>query len=80
MDGVTLSDVLMHTFDSQEEYNTNRETKLKLTFKQDINNYNNQTIKLITKKVLKGSNEIPTYKALEVKLSLSFFNDFDDDF
>ena len=42
--------------------------------------YNNQNIKLVTKKVLDGSSETPIYKEFEVKLALSFFNDFDDDF
>lgn len=78
IDGVTLSDEFKHTFDSVEQYDTNRESRFRLTFKQDINEYNNQTIKLITKKVLDGSSEMPVYKELEVKLSLSFFNDFDD--
>lgn len=78
--GVTLSDEFKHTFDSIEQYDTNRETRFKLTFKQDINEYNNQIIKLVTRKVLDGSTETPIYKELEVKLSLSFFNDFDDDF
>ncbi|QFR43758.1 BREX-1 system phosphatase PglZ type A [Sulfurimonas xiamenensis] len=80
VDGVTLSDEFKHTFDSTEQYDTNRESRFRLTFKQDINKYNNQTIKLVTKKVLDGSSETPIYKELEVKLALSFFNDFDDDF
>lgn len=80
INGVTLSDELKHTFDSTEQYDTNRESRFRLTFKQDINEYNNQTIKLVTKKVLDGSSETPIYKELEVKLALSFFNEFDDDF
>jgi len=79
-DGVTLSDEFKHTFDSQEQYDTNRETKFKLTFKQDVNEYNNQTIKLVARKVLSGSSETPVYKQLAVKLALSIFNDFDDEF
>ena len=79
-DGVLLSDEIKHTFNSTEQYDTNRETKFKMTFKQNINDYNNQNIKLVAKKVLDGSNETPIYKELEVKLVLSFFNDFDDDF
>lgn len=78
--GITLSDEFKHTFDSTEQYDTNRETKFRLTFKQDINDYNNQTIKLVTRKVLANSSETPIYKELNVKLALSFFNDFDDDF
>ncbi len=78
--GVRLSDEFKHTFDSVEQYDTNRETRFRLTFKQDINDYNNQTIKLVTRKVLPESSETPIYKELDVKLTLSFFNDFDDDF
>ena len=79
-DGVLLSDEFKHTFNSTEQYDTNRETRFKMTFKQNINEYNNQNIKLVTKKVLDGSSETPIYKEFEVKLALSFFNDFDDDF
>jgi len=79
-DGVTLSDEYKHTFDSTEQYDTNRETRFRLTFKQDINEYNNQTIKLVTRKVLAESSETPIYKVLDVKLALSFFNEFDDEF
>ena len=79
-DGVLLSDEFKHTFNSTEQYDTNRETKFKMTFKQNINDYNNQNIKLVTQKVLDGSSETPIYKEFEVKLALSFFNDFDDDF
>jgi uncharacterized protein (TIGR02687 family) len=79
-DGVLLSDIVKHTFDSKEVHDTNRETKFRLTFKQDINTYNNQTIKLTMRKVLAESNETPLYKTMDVKLALSFFNDFDDDF
>lgn len=78
--GVILSDEIKHTFNSTEQYDTNRETRFKMTFKQNINEYNNQNIKLVAKKVLDGSSETPIYKQLEVKLALSFFNDFDDDF
>ena len=78
--GITLSDEYKHTFDSKEQYDTNREIKLRLTFKQDINEYNNQTIKLVARKVIQNSSETPIYKKLAVKLALSIFNDFDDDF
>jgi len=79
-DGVLLSDEFKHTFNSTQQYDTNRETKFKMTFKQNITDYNNQNIKLVTKKVLDGSSETPIYKEFEVKLALSFFNEFDDDF
>ena len=78
--GVLLSDEFKHTFNSTEQYDTNREIKFKMTFKQNINAYNNQNIKLVTKKILDGSSETPIYKEFEVKLALSFFNDFDDEF
>jgi hypothetical protein len=80
VDGQILSDQITHKFDSIEEYDTNRESRFKFTFKQDINAYNNKTIKLVARKVLDGSSELPIYKELETKLVLSFFNDFDDDF
>jgi len=76
--GVTLSDVVKYTFDSKESYDTNREKRFKLTFKQDINAYNNKIIKLILREVKQESDETPIYKSLDVKLALSFFNDFDD--
>jgi len=79
-DGVILSDEFKHTFNSTDKYDRNRETKFKMSFKQNINEYNNQNIKLVLKKVLDGSRETPIYKDCEVKLALSFFNDFDDDF
>ncbi|CAA6822533.1 MAG: TIGR02687 family protein [uncultured Sulfurovum sp.] len=79
-DGVILSDEFKHSFNSTEQYNQNREEKFDITFKQNINEYNNQNIKLVTKTVLDDSNETPIYKEFEVKLALSFFNDFDDDF
>jgi len=80
LDGVLLSDVFKHTFNSTDIYDTNRETSFKMTFKQDINEYNNQIIKLVARRVLEDSNETPIYKEFEVKLALSFFNDFEDDF
>ena len=80
IDGVVLSDEFKYTFNSTEQYDTNREVKFKMTFKQNINEYNNQNIKLVARKVIDQSTETPIYKELEVKLALSFFNDFDDDF
>jgi hypothetical protein len=79
-DDVLLSDEVKYTFNSTEKYDTNRETRFKMTFKQNINEYNNQNIKLVTKKVLNGSSETPIYKEFEVKLALSFFNDFEEIF
>lgn len=80
IDGQILSDQITHRFDSTDGYDTNRESRFKFTFKQDINAYNNKMIKLVARKVLDGSSELPVYKELETKLVLSFFNDFDDDF
>jgi len=80
MDGQILSDQITHTFDSSDNYDMNREKRFRFTFKQDINAYNNKTIKLVARKVLEGTSEIPLYKELETKLALSFFNDFDDEF
>lgn len=80
VDGKAISDQVTHTFDSDDSYDTNRESRFKLTFKQEINAYNNKTIKLVARKVIVGSSETPVYKELETKLVLSFFNDFDDDF
>ncbi len=80
IDGKPLSDSATHTFASDDSYETNREKRFKLTFKQDVNAFNNKTIKLVTRRVLEGSSELPLYKELETKLVLSFFNDFDDDF
>jgi len=79
-DGTQLSDSVTHTFDSTEQYDTNREVRFKLTFKKDIDSYNNQTIRLVTRKILPQSSETPVYKQIDVKLTLSIFNDFDDDF
>lgn len=80
IDGKILSDVIIQTFDSKEQYDTNRETRFKLTFKQDVNEYNHKTIKLVARRILENSTELPIYKELETKLALSFFNDFDNDF
>jgi hypothetical protein len=79
-DGTILSDEFKYTFNSKERYEANREVKFKLTFKQDVNKYNNQYIKLVARKIIEGSSETPIYKELEVRLALSFFDDFSDDF
>jgi uncharacterized protein (TIGR02687 family) len=79
-DGTILSDEFKYTFNSKERYEANREVKFKLTFKQDVNKYNNQYIKLVARKIIEGSSETPIYKELEVRLALSFFDDFSDEF
>lgn len=76
--GTVLSDELKHTFDSKEQYDTNREVKFTLTFKKDVEHYNNQTIALVARKILPQSSETPVYKQMDVKLALSIFNDFDE--
>lgn len=80
IDGQILSDQITHRFESTDGYDTNRESRFKFTFKQEIDAYNNKTIKLVARKVIEGSSELPVYKELETRLVLSFFNDFDDDF
>jgi len=79
-DGKVLSDEAKWTFDSDEQYDTNRQKHIKLTFKQDIKEFNNQMVKLVARKVLPNSSEMPIYKEMDVKLRLSFFNDFGEDF
>lgn len=79
-DGKVLSDETKWTFDSDEQYDTNRQKHIKLTFKQDIKEFNNQIVKLVARKVLPNSSEMPIYKEMDVKLRLSFFNDFGEDF
>jgi uncharacterized protein (TIGR02687 family) len=79
-DGKLVSEEFTSTFDSSESENRNREKKMHFTFKKEIENHNHETISLILKKVLENSSEEPLYKKIDIKLSLSFFNDFDDDF
>ena len=79
-DGTLLSDEHRVTFDSDEEENRNREKKTRFTFRSEINRYNNQQIRLQLKRVLEESSEEPLYSEYEVRLKLSFFNEFDDDF
>jgi uncharacterized protein (TIGR02687 family) len=77
-DGVEISDKHKITLNSSDEENRNRENKLKFTFKEIANKYSGQYIKLTMKKVIKNSSEQPIYKIYDVKLQLSFFNDFDE--
>ena len=74
-DGQELSDEIRHTFDSKEQYGTNRESKFRFTFKNNVHQYNNKFITFMTKEVLNNSSETPIFKTFEVKLSLSFFDD-----
>lgn len=77
-DGVELSDKHKVSFDSSDSENRNRERKIKFSFKEIANRYNNGFIKLVMKKELQNSSEEPIYKTYDVKLQLSFFNDFDE--
>lgn len=77
-DNKLLSTSQSFTFDSEEMYDRNRETKLKFDLKQNAGDYSGQNIKLVMKKLIEGSNEEPVYKEYEIKLQLSFVNDFDD--
>ncbi|BAF69861.1 BREX-1 system phosphatase PglZ type A [Nitratiruptor sp. SB155-2] len=78
LDGEILSDVQTVTFDKSDEYSENREVKVPLTFKGEIKNYNNKTIKLVARKVKENSSVEPIYKELDVKVSIAFFNEFDE--
>jgi hypothetical protein len=77
-DGVELSDKHKITLNSSDEENRNRENKLRFTFKEISNKYSGKFIKFTMKKVIENSSEQPIYKTYDVKLQLSFFNDFDE--
>ena len=77
-DGVELSDKQKITIDSKEEDNRNRENKLRFSFKEIANKYSGKFIQFTMKKVIENSSEQPIYKTYDVKLQLSFFNDFDE--
>jgi uncharacterized protein (TIGR02687 family) len=75
-DGELLTQTETVTFDGTGTDSRNRETKLNFLFKQNIEQYNNQTIQLVLKKVLSHSTEEPVYKSVDATLKLSMFNDF----
>lgn len=77
-DGIMLSDMHKVVLDSKDKEDRNREIKLIFTFKEIAKNYNNRFIKFVLKKILKNSSEEPVYKSYDVKLQLSFFNEFDE--
>ena len=77
-DGKLLSNTQSFTFESSDAHDRNRETKLKFDLKQHASDYSGQNIKLVMKKRIEGSNEEPVYREYEMKLQLSFMNDFDD--
>jgi len=76
--GKLISNTQSFTFDSEDVHDRNRETKLKFDLKQNAGNYSGQNIKLVMKKLIEGSSEEPVYREDEIKLQLSFINDFDD--
>jgi uncharacterized protein (TIGR02687 family) len=73
-----LSNFQSYTFDSIDTYDRNREVKLKFDLKQNAGNYSGQNIKLVVKKIFEDSSEEVSYKEYDIKLQLSFVNDFDD--
>ena len=77
-DGVELSDKHKITLSSTDEENRNRENKLRFNFKGIADKYSGKFIKFTMKKVIENSSEQPIYKTYDVKLQLSFFNDFDE--
>ncbi len=77
-DGKLISNTQSFTFDSIDTHDRNREIKLKFDLKQNAGDYSGKNIKLVLKKLIEGSNEEPIYKEYEIKLQLSFINDFDE--
>lgn len=73
-----LSNTQKYRFDSEDSYERNREVKLKFDLKQIASEYSGKNIKLIMKKIIENSTEEPIYKEYDVRLQLSFANDFDD--
>ena len=77
-DNNILSNIQTHTFDNVDEYERNREVKLKFDLKSDASNYSGKDIKIVMKKLIDGSSQEVVYKEYSIKLQLSFANDFDD--
>ena len=75
-DGELLTQTETVTFDSAGADSRTRETKLNFLFRQNIEQYNSQTIQLVLKKVLSHSTEEPVYKRVDAQLKISMFNDF----
>ena len=76
LDDEILSDIAQIIFDKTDEYEENREEKVTLTFKNEIKNYNNKEINLVIEKIKEN---IPySYKEIKVKVSIAFFNEFDE--
>lgn len=73
-----LSNFQSYTFDSVDTYDRNREVKLKFDLKQNAGDYSGENIKLVVKKIFEDSNEEVAYKEYDIKLQLTFVNDFDE--
>ena len=76
LDDEILSDIAQVVFDKTDEYEENREEKIKLTFKNEIKNYNNKEINLVMEKIKDGTGFV--YKEMKVKVNIAFFNEFDE--
>jgi len=77
-DNKLISNNQSYTFDKTDNDDRNREVKLKFTLKQNAGDYSGKYIKLVMKKLIDESNEEPIYKEYNIKLQLSFVNDFDN--
>lgn len=77
-DDKLISTYNSYSFNSTDTHDRNREVKLKFDLKQNASNYSGQNIKIVMKRVIEDSNEEPLYKEYEIKLQLSFINDFDE--
>ena len=77
-DNKLISNSQSFTFESTDLHDRNRETKLKFDLKQNASNYSGESIKLVMKKIIEQSSEEPIYKEYEMRLQLSFANDFDE--
>jgi uncharacterized protein (TIGR02687 family) len=77
-DNKLISNFNSYSFNSIDTHDRNREVKLKFDLKQNASDYSGQNIKVVMKKLIEDSNEEPMYKEYEIKLQLSFINDFDD--
>jgi len=71
-----VSDIEQVTFDSKDIYEENREKKVKLTFKNEIQRYNKKEVTLVIEKIKDGTSFV--YKEMKMKVSIAFFNEFDE--
>lgn len=75
--GEQLSNAQIFAFESVDLYDRNREVKLRFDLKANAKNYSGQMIILKMKKMVENSNEEIELKNYNIKLQLSFANDFD---